>query len=172
MSTLSRLHPRFLLSCKREGGCKLQVKSFSELLKNFFSSSRFAVSFKKTAEFHHVAEACEQQSRLEDRRREIIALNQCLSDFGIQISCLVDESPKRSALRKVLIDIGKFLTENQKLMTMLLTEKTLPIQGLLENFKVSRKTLEQNHKFIITIALIYSGPYPCLRDYLRIGSGQ
>ncbi|TDF96349.1 RNA polymerase sigma factor SigI [Paenibacillus piri] len=119
-------------------------------------------------EIHQAIEQYEKQKGMEERQGEIIDLNRCLSDFGIQFADLVDASPKHDDSRQALFVIGKQLSENTELMRIMLTKRMLPIKELLDLVEVSRKTLERNRKFIIAVALIYNGPYPYLRDYLHI----
>jgi RNA polymerase sigma factor len=119
-------------------------------------------------EIHQAIEQYEKQKGMEERRGEIIDLNRCLHDFGIQFADLVDASPKHDDSRQTLFVIGKQLSENPELMRTMLAKRMLPIKELLDLVEVSRKTLERNRKFIIAIALINNGPYPYLRDYLHI----
>ncbi|MBE1445576.1 RNA polymerase sigma factor SigI [Paenibacillus sp. OAS669] len=119
-------------------------------------------------EIHQAIEQYEKQKGMEERRSEILDLNRCLADFGIQFSDLVDASPKHDDSRQALFAIGRQLSEDSELMRTMLSKRMLPIKELLDMVKVSRKTLERNRKFIIAVALIYNGPYPYLRDYLHI----
>ncbi|PZE20764.1 RNA polymerase sigma factor SigI [Paenibacillus xerothermodurans] len=117
-------------------------------------------------EIHQALEQYEKQKGMEERRGEILELNRCLNDFGISFAELVDASPKHNDSRQALVAIGKQLAGNPDLMRTMLAKRMLPIKELLELVEVSRKTLERNRKFIITVALINNGPYPYLRDYL------
>ncbi|WP_282939581.1 RNA polymerase sigma factor SigI [Paenibacillus sp. RC67] len=119
-------------------------------------------------EIHQAIEQYEKQKGMEERRSEILDLNRCLTDFGIQFSDLVDASPKHDDSRQALFAIGRQLSGDSELMRTMLSKRMLPIKELLDMVKVSRKTLERNRKFIIAVALIYNGPYPYLRDYLHI----
>jgi RNA polymerase sigma factor len=119
-------------------------------------------------EIHQAIEQYEKQKGMEERRGEIIDLNRCLADFGIQFADLVDASPKHEDSRQALFVIGKQLSGNPQLMRAMLAKRMLPIKELLDLVEVSRKTLERNRKFIIAIALIHNGAYPYLRDYLHI----
>lgn len=119
-------------------------------------------------EIHQAIEKYEAEKLSEQRRSEIIDLNHCLHEFGIEFSDLVDASPKHVDSREALFSIGLTIAQDSELMRMLLHKKMLPIKELLDLVNVSRKTLERNRKFIIAVALIYNGPYPCLRDYLQL----
>lgn len=108
----------------------------------------------------------EEQSAL-TRREEILELDQALAEFGISFADLVDGSPKHADSRAMLVTIGRHLGESEELLQLLKTKKVLPIKQLLEDVNVSRKTLERNRKFLIAIALIHSGSYPYLREYIK-----
>lgn len=104
----------------------------------------------------------------EARREEILELDRELQRFGISFSELPDQSPKHADSRMTLLGIAKLLADHEAMMGTLLTKKMLPLKELLEYVHVSRKTLERNRKFIITVALIRHGSYPFLKEYIKI----
>ncbi len=119
-------------------------------------------------EIHQAIEQYEKNRTVEERRSEIVDFSNCLLEFGISFAELVDASPKHSDSREVLFEIAGTLAADNKMMQVVLSKKVLPIKELLDVVQVSRKTLERNRKFLIAVALIISGPYPYLKDYLRI----
>ncbi|SDE23441.1 RNA polymerase sigma factor [Paenibacillus sp. UNCCL117] len=119
-------------------------------------------------EIHQAIEEYEKQKGMEERRSEIVDLSRMLAEFGIQFEELADASPKHDDSRQALFAIAYKLSGDMALMKLMLGKKMLPIKELLDQVSVSRKTLERNRKFIITVALIYSGPFPYLKDYLHI----
>lgn len=122
-----------------------------------------------------IQQALEQYSvrlDIEERRYEIDCLSSSLADFDIDFSDLVHISPKHSDSREMLFSVAQILSEDADLMKLLLSKKMLPIKELLSKVAVSRKTLERNRKYIITLALVYSGSYPYLRDYLQLSEDQ
>jgi RNA polymerase sigma factor len=118
-------------------------------------------------EIHQAIEQYEKQKGMEERRSEIQDFSRCLAEFDIAFSELVDSAPKHEDSRRMLLVIAKLLAEDADMMRTLLSKRQLPIKELLEKVEVSRKTLERNRKFIISMALIHNGPYPYLRDYLQ-----
>lgn len=108
----------------------------------------------------------DQQQAAEERRNEIIELSRCLAEFGIEFMDLAASSPRHADSREKLVAIGKILANNMVWMNHLLSKHTLPIKEMLNITDVSRKTLERNRKFIMTVALIHHGLYPYLREYL------
>ncbi|RCW41722.1 RNA polymerase sigma factor SigI [Paenibacillus prosopidis] len=111
--------------------------------------------------------------RTEDERRlEIGELNQELERFGITFLELVEHSPKHTDSRKLLIGIARTLVGESALLDTLKETGKLPVKELTEMCGVSRKTVERNRKYIIAIALIISGTYPFMHDYLSIANDQ
>lgn len=110
-----------------------------------------------------------EMKRTEDERRlEITELNQELLRFGISFAELVDNSPKHTDSRKLLIGIAQTLVSETDLLDSLRQTNKLAVKELTEMCGVSRKTVERNRKYIIAIALIISGTYPYMHDYLHI----
>ncbi|REK75729.1 RNA polymerase sigma factor SigI [Paenibacillus paeoniae] len=110
----------------------------------------------------------ENNRGIKERREEIEELSQELEPFGITFLELVDISPKHADSRQMLIGIAAMLTQNGPLMATLRLTQRMPIKELMEQSGVSRKTLERNRKYIIAIAIIMSGSYPYMNDYLDV----
>ncbi|WJH35078.1 RNA polymerase sigma factor SigI [Paenibacillus sp. CC-CFT747] len=118
-------------------------------------------------EVHQALEAFERQKDTEERSSEIIDLNRCLQDFEITFADLIKAAPKHTDSREAMLAVGVLLAQDPQLMKALLERRLLPIKELMDRVGCSRKTLERNRKYIISIALIYNGPYPYLRDFLK-----
>ncbi len=114
----------------------------------------------------------EVQKTIEARQNEIMEFNQRLQTFGITFMELVEVSPKHSDSRETLIQISALLVSHDNLMDKLIKSKTLPMKELVELVDVSRKTLERNRKYIISIALLLQGTFPFLQDYLKIPASK
>ncbi|MEK3881920.1 RNA polymerase sigma factor SigI [Paenibacillus sp. PL2-23] len=101
-----------------------------------------------------------------ERRMEIEELNHELELYGITFMELVELSPKHADSRAMLLHISAVLAGDNRWMEGLRLTQKLPIKELMEACGVSRKTLERNRKYIIAIAIIRSGVYPFMQDYL------
>ncbi|WP_251553801.1 RNA polymerase sigma factor SigI [Neobacillus muris] len=101
------------------------------------------------------------------RKEEILRFQSLLADFDVSFSDLVENAPKHADARKNAIEMAKLLVENQELKLMLLEKKRLPIKQLEKLVDVSRKTIERNRKYIIAIALILSGDFVYMKDYIK-----
>ncbi|ANE46283.1 RNA polymerase sigma factor SigI [Paenibacillus swuensis] len=119
-------------------------------------------------EVHQAIHEYEKERIREERCNEILQFTEKLSRFGITFQDLVNNSPKHTDSRQMFFRIGKILSEDETLFSILMTKKTLPIKELLEKVEVSRKTLERNRKYIIAISVIFNGNFPYLIDYLHI----
>jgi hypothetical protein len=109
-------------------------------------------------------------SGAEERQSEILDFGRVLQEFDIHLSELVQASPKRADSRLILLKVGRALATDADLMRYLIGQKLLPSSELASRTGISRKLIEQGSKLIIAVALLYHGPYPCLRDYLRDGN--
>ncbi|WP_052487996.1 hypothetical protein [Gordoniibacillus kamchatkensis] len=102
-----------------------------------------------------------------NRRNEIVHLKEKLKEFNIQFSNLVDQSSAEERLN--LVNIGKSLAQNDAWMNELFIARKLPVDQLLNSHKeISRKLLDDHYQFIISIALIFNGPFPCLKEYIQV----
>lgn len=107
------------------------------------------------------------QQETEERREEIFRLDQLLSHYGIRFSELVKISPKHQDARDRALQVARTLTSDPELLAYLTKKKSLPLKELEARVEVSRKTLERQRKYIITLALILIGDFYHLQEYLN-----
>lgn len=110
-------------------------------------------------EVHQAISHYENEMVTEARRSEINEFKLHLRKFGITFADLAEVSPRHYDSRNNLFRIGQIMAEDAEIMNMLFNKKMLPIKELLAKVDVSRKTLERNRKLLITIAIIFEGPY-------------
>lgn len=100
------------------------------------------------------------------RQDEILHLKRRLEEFDIQFSNLAYRPS--GVETQALLEISKTVGQNNDLLNQLSSESELAVQQLLVNrVGISPKIWEEHHKFIVTMAHIFGGPYPCLREYIR-----
>ncbi|MDN5311388.1 MAG: polymerase sigma factor [Thermoanaerobacteraceae bacterium] len=63
--------------------------------------------------------------------------------------------------------MAQMIAADSKLREHLLTNKTLPINAMLEKVKISRKTIERHRKYIIAVTLILVEDFPYLLEYIK-----
>lgn len=111
-------------------------------------------------------EVYEEKELAERRRAEIIKLSEQLANFGIGFRDLADGSPRHRDSRLTLLQIGKHLGATPELYRCLMEKRQLPVKELCQAAAVSRKTVERHRKYLIAVAMIASGTYPCLQQYI------
>jgi RNA polymerase sigma factor len=90
-----------------------------------------------------------------------------LKEFGLSFEELIEQSPKHLDARKNAIKVAKALIENEDLKELLFKKKKLPIKQLEKIVSVSRKTIERNRKYIVSMAIILAGDYVYLKEYIK-----
>lgn len=103
----------------------------------------------------------------EHRREEIIYFQHCLSDFQLTFAEIVEQSPKHFDARQNAMLVATELVNDEKLRNILFTKRQLPVKQLEAKVSVSRKTIERNRKYIIAMAIILSGNFVYLKDYIK-----
>lgn len=139
---------------------------------SMFDSEDEEQPYYNSVETRQAMNAFEIKRTEDERRLEISELSQELERFGISFAELVEHSPKHTDSRRLLIGIAQKLVSETNLLDSLRQTNKLAVKELTEMCGVSRKTVERNRKYIIAIALIISGTYPFMHDYLGIASDQ
>lgn len=130
----------------------------------------------ETLEEDHQGSVVEDEISIDDylkkedaqrRREEIIQFQATLKEFGLSFNDLVEQSPKHADARENAIGIAQIVVENEELRKYLMEKKRLPIKKLEKKVSLSRKTIERNRKYIISISIILMGDYVYLRDYIE-----
>lgn len=112
-----------------------------------------------------VVDSVNPYERVEDAD-ELFRFQETLSKYGIRLKELVQLSPKHKDSRLLCITLARSISENPVLKAQLQRTKALPIQGLLANTDISRKTVERNRKFIIALVLVLDSKLEILKGYL------
>ena len=100
------------------------------------------------------------------RQEEILHLKLRLEEFDIQFSNLAYR-PSGVEIQ-ALLEISRTVGQNNNLLNKLSSDREKAVQQLLANrVSISPKILEEHYKFIVTMAHIFGGPYPFLREYIR-----
>lgn len=103
----------------------------------------------------------------EHRKEEIIFFQHCLNDFNLTFAEILEQSPKHFDARQNAIMVAKEVVKDDDLRHHLFTKKQLPVKQLEAKVAVSRKTIERNRKYIIAMAIILSGNFVYLKDYIK-----
>ena len=111
--------------------------------------------------------AFEKKRESELRREEIQRYNSRLREFGLSFQELTTVSPKHEDARQGAISIAQIVMNHEELKDILFTTKRLPIKQLEQKVVVSRKTIERNRKYIISICVMLNEEFPYLAQYIK-----
>jgi len=116
-----------------------------------------------------LAGALEYSKRVEDEERaeEILLYSRRLEEFGIRFQELVTISPKHEDARVNAIRAARVVANEPEFLRYLLDRHELPLRALEKRVSISRKTLERQRKYIISVVLIFSGDFEYLRQYVE-----
>ncbi|WP_226668409.1 RNA polymerase sigma factor SigI [Metabacillus litoralis] len=103
----------------------------------------------------------------EHRKEEIGYFQFRLQEFKLTFSEIVEQSPKHYDARQNALMVATKLIEDEDLKEFLFNKKQLPVKQLEKKVDVSRKTIERNRKYIIAMAIILSGEFVYLKDYIK-----
>lgn len=109
----------------------------------------------------------ERQNENQQRRYEILALTEELSQWGITFSQLTEHSPKQDSLRTLYKDVAHGIATNEAIRTRLLETRRLPIKEIQELYPIDRKRLDRGRIYIIACVIILNGDYQFIQDYLE-----
>lgn len=101
-------------------------------------------------------EAYEREQTSFELAQELLLYDETLQEYGVSLEELEERCPKHRDTRKQFIQIAKHFSEHKDWIDILHKTKRLPMKEMLDFFKVSRKTLERNRKYLIALVLIYS----------------
>lgn len=104
--------------------------------------------------------------RVQATKDEIIELTQVLNEFGVNLSDVVDNSPKQDRTLNACKQVIRYAKENPEILEELLTTKKLPLAKLIEGSQVDRKTIERHRKYVLTMLLILTNGYDIIRGHL------
>lgn len=99
-------------------------------------------------------------------RDEIESLSRKLGDFGISFFDLAECSPKAQKSKAACGLVLKAIFSPPPLLGEILKNRSLPINKILDRQKVSRKLIDRHRKYLISAALIVSGDYPEIAEYI------
>ncbi|MFA9556206.1 RNA polymerase sigma-I factor [Evansella sp. AB-rgal1] len=109
----------------------------------------------------------EKSLEAEYRREEIIHLQEQLKLYRITIVEVAEQSPKHRDARDNMLKIAKIVITHDELKKFLIDKKRLPLKKLATISEMSRKTMERNRKYIITLCIIMMEDYQYLQDYIK-----
>lgn len=101
-------------------------------------------------------EAYEREQTSSELAQELLLYDETLQEYGVSLEELEECCPKHRDTRKKFIQMAKHFHAHSDWIEILHRTKRLPMKEMLDFFKVSRKTLERNRKYLIALVLIYA----------------
>lgn len=115
-------------------------------------------------------EAFELEQTANNLSSELLKYDETLQEYGISLEELEECSPLHQDTRIQLIQMAKNFVAYPDMIFHLKRTKQLPLKEMLNYVKVSRKTLERNRKYLISLILIYSSDeFTCIRSTISFG---
>ncbi len=107
-------------------------------------------------------------------RHEIAELTAQLAEFDITLTDVAKNCPKQERTQRACRELLIFAMKNPELIRKLRESGRLPVADLQKGSGVERKTIDRHRKYIVTLLLIYSNGYECIRDHLKeiFGAGE
>ncbi|HHU61079.1 MAG: RNA polymerase sigma factor SigI [Bacillota bacterium] len=144
-----------------------QSRRTDEIPLSSFESEEYEDGVINKIEAKEAHNVLQIQEEAEERREEIFRLDQLLSSYGIRFSELIKISPKHQDARDRALQVAKILVNTPEFLSHLTNKKSLPLKELEGRVEVSRKTLERQRKYIITLTLVLIGDFYHLQEYLN-----
>ncbi len=119
-----------------------------------------------------VVEATAEYERAQERiewRYEIGLYGERLRRFGITLAELVRLTPRHADARERAKCVARMIAEDADLRARFEEKGELPLRELEARTGLSRKTLERQRKYIVAIAIVYTGKFGALMGYLDAG---
>ncbi|WP_438447009.1 RNA polymerase sigma-I factor [Gorillibacterium sp. sgz5001074] len=107
--------------------------------------------------------AFEQQETSAALADELTNYDARLRQFGIRLEELEEASPCHRDTRRMLLDIARKFCTNPDWLRDLYQKRQLPLKDMIQAVEVSKKTLERNRKYLISLILILAG-----EEFMRI----
>ncbi|MCR4589623.1 MAG: hypothetical protein K5668_02240 [Lachnospiraceae bacterium] len=97
---------------------------------------------------------------------EIEALEQELSEYGIELFELPEYSPKSEKTKTACTDLIKRFFDPPPLTELFRKKKSLPVKEMLLRSSMNRKTFDRHRKYILASILVKDGDYEGIGAFL------
>ncbi|NLK68717.1 MAG: RNA polymerase sigma-I factor [Clostridiaceae bacterium] len=110
----------------------------------------------------------DEERTQQEKVLEIKQLKDELTAYDIDFFELESVSPKSFHTKKVCREVISYITNDPELLNETLLHKNLPLIQIEKGLRIKRKRFERHRKYIMTVLIILSGDYPCLKEYVNI----
>lgn len=109
----------------------------------------------------------EESDSMRVTKTEILELTKQLSDFGVSLTDISENSPKQERTLESCRQVVQYAIDNSYILKIVEKTGKLPIKDLVEGTKVPKKTLERHRKYILAMLIIQTNGYEIIRGHLR-----
>ena len=102
----------------------------------------------------------------EATRQEIEELTAQMTDFGVSMTDVADNSPRQSRTVESCRRAIAYARSHPDLLEDFLRTKRVPIARLAEGAAVDRKSLERHRRYLVAVLLICTNGYEILRGHI------
>lgn len=89
-----------------------------------------------------------------------------LLSFGITLEDLIQNSPKHIDSRKNAAKIASQIVQDEMLIKKIMDSRKIPIAEIERHFRISRKIIHKNKKFILAVCLILMSNNDIIKSYV------
>ena len=108
----------------------------------------------------------EEHELREATRNEIEELSAQMSDFGVSMSDVAENSPKQHRTLEICQKAVRYARNNPEILNDFLRTKKVPIARLAEGAEVERKSLERHRRYLVAVLLICTNGYEIMRGHI------
>lgn len=101
-------------------------------------------------------------------KNEILKLSDELEKYNISFEKLIDTLPKHQITKSNAIEVTKLIISDKTILELLMGKGNLPRKEITSKMNVTNKQLKRSRNYIIATAIVLSGDYETIREYLDI----
>jgi RNA polymerase sigma factor len=101
-------------------------------------------------------------------KNEIVRLSDELEKYNISFEKLIDTLPKHQITKANAIEVTKLIISDKTILELLMEKGNLPRKEITSKMNVTNKQLKRSRNYIIATAIVLSGDYETIREYLDI----
>ncbi len=102
----------------------------------------------------------------EATRHEIEELSAQMTDFGVSMSDVADNSPRQQRTLEICQKAVSYARNNPEILEDFLRTKRVPLAKLAEGANVERKSLERHRRYLVAVLLICTNGYEIMRGHI------
>ncbi len=101
-------------------------------------------------------------------KNEILRLSDELEKYDISFEKLMDTLPKHQITKSNAKEVTRLIVSDETILKLLKEKGNLPRKEIISKMNVTNKQLKRSRNFIIAMAIVLSGDYETINEYLDI----